>query len=308
MFAPYRRWATLRHLRRGQWVGLLFVAPAVILFAIFGVYVVVYGFLLSFARWNGFSPDWTWVGVENYIALLGGNPAVSPKVAQATVNTLVGMLVLPIVVLVLGLALALLVNSVRRLRGLIRTVYFIPFVTTGIAVYYAWRFMYQPDGAVNAVLRALGLHSFAPVDGFLGNTTTALAAVIAVQVWSNVPIAMLLFLTGLQTIPDGVIEAARVDGASTVRTIWTIIVPLLNPVTALVMVIMLREALQNYQLYLLMTNGGPVDASNTLGLQSYSFAFGSVTDLGFSSALGWLLAAVAIILAIVNLRVLRSRQ
>jgi len=297
-----------RRRRRGRWVGLLFVAPAAVLFAIFGVYTVVYGFLLSFARWNGFSPDWTWTGLSNYADLLGANPAVSPVIAKAAGNTLVGMVVLPIVVIVIGLALALLLNSITRLRAVLRTVYFIPFVTTGIAVYYAWRFMYQPDGVVNAVLDALGLHSLAPSDGFLGTTSTALGAVIAVQVWSNVPIAMLLFLTGLQTIPESVVEAAHVDGASGFRTVWSIIVPLLNPVTALVVVIMLRESLQNFQLYLLMTNGGPVNASNTLGLQTYAFAFGRTTDLGYASALGWLLAVAAIVLAVINLRILRSRQ
>lgn len=306
--AARKRRTTVRRLRRGWWVGLVFVAPATVLFAVFGVYTVVYGFLLSFARWNGFSPDWEWTGFGNYIALLGGNPAVSPKIAQASLNTLVGMIVLPVVVILIGFVLALLLNSIRRLRAVIRTVYFIPFVTTGIAVYYAWRFMYQPDGAVNTVLDALGLHALSQPDGFLGNTTTALGAVIAVQIWSNVPIAMLLYLTGLQTIPESVVEAARVDGASGLRTTWSVVLPLLNPITALVVIIQLREALQNFQLYLLMTNGGPVDASNTLGLQTYTFAFGNSSDLGYASALGWLLAIVAIILAIVNLRILRSRQ
>lgn len=299
---------TVRRPRRGWWVGLLFVAPATILFAVFGVYTIVYGFLLSFARWNGFAPDWDWVGLQNYIDLLGGNPAVSPTIGQASINTLIGMIVLPIVVTIIGFLLALLLNSIRRLRSLMRTIYFVPFVTTGIAVYYAWRFMYEPDGAVNAVLNALGLHALAQPDGFLGNTGTALGAVIAVQVWSNVPIAMLLYLTGLQTVPDSVIEAAKVDGASGPRTIWSVVLPLLNPITALVLVIQLREALQNYQLYLLMTNGGPVNATNTLGLQTYTFGFGPTSDLGYASAVGWLLAIVAIVLAVVNLRILRSRQ
>lgn len=304
---PKRR-TSVRRLGRGWWVGLLFVAPATVLFGVFGVYTVVYGFLLSFARWNGFSPNWEWTGLGNYIALLGGNPAVSPKILQASGNTLVGMVILPVLVIAIGFALAVLVNSIRRLRALMRTVYFIPFVTTGIAVYYAWRFMYQPDGAVNSVLDAVGLHGLSQPNGFLGNTTTALGAVIAVQVWSNVPIAMLLYLTGLQTIPDSVVEAARIDGASSWRTTWSVVLPLLNPITALVVIVELREALQNFQLYLLMTNGGPVDASNTLGLQTYSFAFGNTADLGYASALGWLLAVVAIILAVINLRILRSRQ
>jgi multiple sugar transport system permease protein len=305
--SPRGRRTLFRRPRRGWWVGLVFVAPALILFAIFGVYTVVFGFLLSFARWNGFS-DWDWTGLGNYIALLGGNPLVSPTVVQAALNTLVGMIVLPIVVVVLGLVLAVLLNSIRRLRGFLRTVYFVPFVTTGIAVYYAWRFMYQPDGVVNAILNGLGLHVLSQPNGFIGNTATSLGAVIAVQVWSNVPIAMLLFLTGLQTIPESVVEAARVDGASALRTTWSVVLPLLNPVTALVIIIQLREALQNFQLYLLMTNGGPVNSSNTLGLQTYTFAFGASPDEGYASALGWLLAIVAIILAVVNLRVLRSRQ
>jgi multiple sugar transport system permease protein len=123
-----------------------------------------------------------------------------------------------------------------------------------------------------------------------------------------VPIAMLFYLTGLQTLPESVIEAARIDGASGLRTTWSIVLPLLNPTTALIVIIELREALQNFQLYLLMTNGGPVNSSNTLGLQTYSYAFGATNDLGYASALGWILAIAAVILAVINLRIFRSKQ
>lgn len=301
-----RRLSGRRSSRR--WVGLLFVLPAVVLFAVFGVYTVVYGFLLSFARWDGLSPDWSWTGLQNYFDLLGANKVIGPRVIESAGHTLFVMIALPVAVVAIGLALALLLNSVRRFRAMIRTVYFIPFVTTGIAVYYAWRFMYQPDGAVNAILNAIGMHALTQPNGFTGNANSALAAVTAVLIWSNVPIAMLLFLTGLQTLPDSVIEAARVDGAGPFRTLWSVILPLLNPITALVVIIELREALQNYQLFLLMTNGGPLNSTNTLGLQTYSLGFGANTDLGYASALGWLLAAIAVILAVVNLRILRSRQ
>ena len=282
--------------------------PAVVLFAVFGVYTVVYGFLLSFARWNGLSPDWKWVGFENFIDLLGSNKLVAPNISQAAGHTIVVMVVLPIAVVIIGLALAMLLNSIRRLKGFLRTVYFLPFVTSGIAVFYAWRFMYQPGGSINSILEFLGLDWLAQPNGFLGSADSALAAVIVVMAWSNVPIAMLLYLTGLQTIPESVIEAARIDGASGLRTTWSVTLPLLNPITALVVIIGLREALQNYQMFLLMTNGGPVNSTNTLGLQTYSFAFGATSDLGYASALGWLLAVVAVILAVISLRVLRSRS
>ena len=181
-------------------------------------------------------------------------------------------------------------------------------MTSGIAVFYAWRFMFEPDGSINAILKGVGLSALAQPTGFLGNPGSSLGSVIAVLVWSNVPLAMLLYLTGLQTIPDSVIEAARIDGASSFRTTWSVTLPLLNPITALIVIIELREALQNFQVFLLMTNGGPVNSTNTLGLQTYTFAFGASSDLGYASALGWMLAIVAVVLAVVNLRVLRSRQ
>ncbi|NJC24466.1 ABC-type sugar transport system permease subunit [Arthrobacter pigmenti] len=264
--------------------------------------------MLSFARWDGFSPDWQWTGLSNYTDLLGGDIARSPQVVNAAAQTLVGMVVVPIAVPLIGLLLALLLNSIRRMRALMRTVYFLPYVTTGIAVFYAWRFMYEPNGAVNGILNAVGLDFLSQPDGFLGNVNTALGAVVVVQVWSAVPIAMLLYLTGLQTIPDSVIEAARIDGATSARTVWSIILPLLNPITALVVILQLREAFQNYQVYLLMTNGGPVDSTTTLGLLTYNYGFGAPSDFGYASALGWMLALAAVVLAIVSFRILRSRQ
>ncbi|GAB3141934.1 carbohydrate ABC transporter permease [Marisediminicola antarctica] len=304
--APRRR-ASSRRLG-GRFTGLLFVAPAAALFAVFGVYTIVYGFSLSFARWNGFSPNWTWTGIQNYLDLLGANPPLATSVRVASQNTLVVMVVLPIAVSAIGLVLAVLLNSIRRFRALLRTVYFLPYVTTGIAVFYAWRFVYEPNGSLNAILSGLGLTSLVQRDGFLGNPFTSLAAVLFVLIWANVPIAMLLYLTGLQTIPESVVEAARVDGASTFRTLRSVILPLLNPITALVIIIQLREALQNFQVFLLMTNGGPVDSTQVLSLRTYQLAFDQASDLGYASALGWMLAAVAIVLAVINLRILRSRQ
>lgn len=302
-----RRRIPSRRLIRRRAIGLLFVLPAAVLFAVFGVYTIIYGLLLSLARWNGFSPTWTFVGIDNFVDIFGGNHLVSDEVTQAGWNTLTVMVLLPVTVVVIGLVLALMLNSVPRLRSFLRTVYFIPFVTAGIAVYYAWRFIYEPDGALNAVLFAIGLDAIAQPEGFLGSVDSALVAVTAVLIWSNVPIAMLLYLTGLQTVPDSIVEAARVDGAGRARIAWSILLPLLNPITALIIIIQLREALQNFQLFLLMTNGGPVNATNTLGLQTYKFAFGQTYDLGYASALGWALAIAAILLAAVNLRILRNR-
>lgn len=281
--------------------------PAVALFAVFGAYTVGYGFLLSFARWNGISPNWTWVGLRNFTDLFSSDPSVTPTIRAGIRVTITVMVALPVSVLVISFPLAALLNSITRLRTFLRTLFFLPYVTAGVAVYYAWRFMYDPQGIVNAVLKAVGLGSLSQADGYLGNPDTALVACVVVLVWANVPLGILLYLAGLQTVPDSVLEAAKIDGASTVRTMWSVVLPLLNPITALIVVIELREALQNFQLFLLLTNGGPVDRTNTLGLQTYQYAFGAHPDLGLASALGWSLTAVAIVLAAVNFVVLRRR-
>jgi multiple sugar transport system permease protein/raffinose/stachyose/melibiose transport system permease protein len=263
---------------------------------------------LSFARWNGYSPNWTWTGLDNYKNILYANEVQSASIRAAGKNTLIVMIALPFTVIVIGLILALLLNSIRRFRTFLRTLIFLPYVTSGIAMFYAWTFIYQPDGSANSILKLIGLDRFAQPNGFLGNTSSSLASVIVVMIWSSVPIAMLLYLTGLQTITESVVEAAKVDGASTLRIAFSIILPLLNPITALILVMQLGAALQNFTVFLLMTDGGPINSTQVLSLKTYGYAFSNTPDLGTASALGWLLAVVAIILTLVNFRILRSRR
>jgi ABC-type sugar transport system permease subunit len=203
--------------------------------------------------------------------------------------------------------LAVLLNSVRRLRTLIRSVYFVPQVTAGIAVYFAWQYILQPDGAVNALLGSLGLGSLRQPQGFLGNTATALPTLIVITVWSAVPVCMILYLAGLQSIDPALIEAAHLDGAGPWRVTRNIVWPLVRPITAIVVLLSVRDSLQGFQTFLIMTNGGPGNHTNVLGLEVYRLAFLSQLEptLGLSSALGWMLFVAALILAAINLRVLR---
>lgn len=302
---PARR----RHRLRESLTGYAFILPATVLFSVLGVYTVGYGFLLSLARWNGFTEDWTWVGLDNYLDVLYRDPALAPLVRDASVNTALVMVGVPVLAIAVGLPIALALNRIRRLRTTLRTVFFLPFVTTGIAVFYAWTYVLQPTGSLNAVLGALGLGSLRQPQGFLGNPATALPTLIAVLAWSSIPVAILLYLAALQSIDPAIIDAARVDGASGWRVTTSVIWPLLRPTTAAVVLLNLRDALQGFQIFLIMTNGGPAGATNVLGLQAYRWAFFSDLrpTLGLASALGWLLFVVAVLLAAVNLRMLRSR-
>jgi multiple sugar transport system permease protein/raffinose/stachyose/melibiose transport system permease protein len=289
--------------------GYAFVLPALILFAVMGLYTLGYSLLLSFARWNGFSPKWIWVGLDNYLDVLFRDPNVAPYVQDAAVQTVVVMIAVPILAVVAGLPLAIALNRITFLRTTLRTVFFLPFVTTGIAVFYAWTYVLQPQGSLNWLLESLGLGTLAQPQGFLGNPATALPTLIVVMAWSSIPIAILLYLTGLQAIDPAVLDAAKVDGASGIRTTTSIIWPLLRPITAAVVLLNLRDALQGFQMFLLMTNGGPGGQTNVLGLEVYKQAFFKELrpTLGIASALGWLLFVAAVILATVNIRMLRSR-
>jgi multiple sugar transport system permease protein len=300
---------TSRRRVREALTGYAFVLPAAALFGLMGVYTVGYGLALSFARWNGFTKNWLWVGFDNYLDILYRDPALAPLVQDAAVNTVLVMIGVPVLSVVIGLPIALALNRIRFLRTTMRTVFFLPYVTTGIAVFYAWTYVLAPTGSLNAVLGALGLGSLQQPQGFLGNPSTALPTLIAVSAWSSIPVAILLYLAALQSIDGEVLDAARVDGASGWRVTTSVIWPLLRPTTAAVVLLGLRDALQGFQVFLLMTNGGPGGTTNVLGLQAYKWAFFSDLrpTLGLASALGWVLFVAAVLLAAVNLRMLRSR-
>jgi multiple sugar transport system permease protein len=287
--------------------GLAFVAPAIVLFAVMGVYTIGYGFSLSFATWNGFTPSWDWVGLGNYADLLWRSPVYAPQVQHAALNTLWVMIAVPLLTVLVSFPLALLLNSVRRLKTVLRSVYFLPYVTAGIAVYFAWQYILQPDGAINLLLRSLGLGSLQQPQGFLGNPSTALPALIVITIWSAVPVAMLLYLAGLQSVDPALIEAAQIDGAGWGRISRSVLWPLLKPITAVVVLLNLRDSLQNFQTFLILTNGGPGDHTNVLGLEAYKLAFLKqlAPTLGLASALGWLLFIAALVFAVANQRVLR---
>ena len=287
--------------------GLTFVAPAILLFAVMGVYTIGYGFSLSFATWNGFTPSWDWVGLGNYADLLWRSPVYAPQVQHAALNTLWVMIAVPLLTVLVSFPLALLLNSVRRLKTVLRSVYFLPYVTAGIAVYFAWQYILQPDGAINLLLRSLGLGSLQQPQGFLGNPSTALPALIVITIWSAVPVAMLLYLAGLQSVDPALIEAAQIDGAGWWRISRSVLWPLLKPITAVIVLLNLRDSLQNFQTFLIITNGGPGDHTNVLGLEAYKLAFLKqlAPTLGLASALGWLLFIAALVFAVANQRVLR---
>jgi len=238
------------------------------------------------------------VGLENYVDLLG-----DPLFRKVAVNT--ALYVVLGVPLTMGLALAVAVglNGVQRLRGLFRVGYYLPVVTSIVAVSVVWKFLYRDEGGMlNAVLAGVG------VDGpaWLDNPTTALPAVVVMSAWRNLGTLMVIFLAGLQTVPKEMTEAAEVDGAGAWRRFRFITLPMLRPTLLFGAVITGIGYLQFFEEAFVMTQGGPLDATRSVTYFTFDqFSFG---NYGYASAASYLLFLAVVVLTAVQFRLLRPKD
>ncbi|MBC8164074.1 MAG: sugar ABC transporter permease [Roseiflexaceae bacterium] len=316
--APVRkrsRWLAVAHANS----GVLFVLPAVLLFLVFGLYPVIYSFVLSFFRWNGFSgfsilpfacvaPTCSFVGFDNFKEFLFANPITAGMFRQAIWRDMFLLTTVTGGTIVLALPIALALNQGVRGQSLFRMLIMLPMVTAGIAVYYVWTFIYQPDGLLNSVLQMVGLGAIGAKQGWLGTSSLALPSVAVVLIWSSVPAAVIFYLAGLQTINAELYEAARLDGANSWHLLLHITWPLLLPITIIIVISTLNAIIQSsYQTIYLMTNGGPAGSTTTTGLMVFNYGFGDQRDLGVASAMAWMLFLALAVITMVNLRVFRSR-
>jgi ABC-type sugar transport system permease subunit len=299
--------------------GFLFILPAMLIFLVFGLYTVIYSFALSFFRWNGFGvfsilplaceePACAFVGLRNFQEFLYANPTQSQFFWKAFENNIIIAVFVTVGTILIALPLAMALNRAVRGQSLYRTLMLLPMVTAGIAVYYAWSFIYQPIGVLNSILETLGLGALQAKQGWLGQPNTALLSLMIVMIWGAVPSAMILYLAGLQTIERELYEAAIIDGASAWHLLWRITWPLLRPITVIIVITSLNRALQEYEMVYLMTNGSPAGHTEVVGLQIFNYGFGDQRQLGMASAMSWMLFALAFIVALINMRFFRSKE
>lgn len=271
----------------------LFLAPALLFFAVLFFYPLANELLTSLytgAQAESFS------GLGNYARAF-----TDPQARHSflvTVEYAVGVLVLSIV---LGVALATALNQGLRGRVVMRGVLLVPYLTSMAIVGLLWRNILDPEvGVLNRLLLAVGL----PTQGWLN--THPLATLVALAAWQQVGYTTLLFLAGMQGIPETYYEAARVDGAGPWRRFTSITLPLLTPTTLFVSVIGVISALQEFTLPYIVTGGGPGDATDLFVFRTYNTAF-KFRDFGYASALSYLLLVVILVLSVVQLRVGRRR-
>ncbi|HET7553509.1 MAG TPA: sugar ABC transporter permease [Gemmatimonadaceae bacterium] len=284
-------------------VGRLFVLPALVLITLFFFVPVAAAFLLSFTDFDiyaiGNLSNARVVGLRNYIQLFH-NPVFWTAVGNTFYFALVGG---PLTVAA-SLGAALLVNAKAvRLKGFFRTVYFVPFVTTLVAVAIVWRYLYHPRyGLLNYMLGWAGI---SPID-WLGDPRWAMPAIILLAVWKNFGYNMLIFIAGLQAVPDELYEAARIDGAGALRQFRSVTLPMLGPTFFFVGVVTMIGYFQLFAEPYVMTQGGPLQATTSLVLFMYTEGF-RWWRMGNAAAIAFLLFVIILAWTLIQFRLERRR-
>ncbi|MBC8075993.1 MAG: sugar ABC transporter permease [Chloroflexales bacterium] len=276
--------------RREEMLFYLFISPWIIGFVLFGAGPIIGSFVLSFTDWSLLTPP-KWVGLDNFRRLLSDR-----FVSIALFNTIyygVGSVVLGVIV---SFLLALLLNQKVHGQALFRTAFYLPSVVSGIAVALLWINIFNPDfGLLNQALRTLGV---ANPPGWLVSPQWAMPALIVMSVWGAGG-SMVIYLAGLQSIPEHLYEAASIDGAGPWGKFWNVTVPMMSPIIFFNLIVGFITSLQAFVQILIMTNGGPANATLVYGLYLYRNAF-TFIKMGYASALSWVLFVVIIAITIVQ--------
>jgi multiple sugar transport system permease protein len=293
--------AAERQEARAAW---FFLAPALTLIAVFFFVPVIAGFVISLTDFDVYAigtPETArFVGIENYVRTL-----TSPEFWNALKNTLYFVLVGGPLSVAVSLGAALLLNArLVRFRSLFRTIYFAPVVTTIVAVAIVWRYLYHPHyGLLNFFLGALGI---APID-WLGDPTWAMPAIILLAVWKNFGYNMLIFVAGLQSIPEDLYEAAAVDGAGRWRQFFHITLPGLAPTFLFVGVTTMIAYFQLFAEPYVMTQGGPLRSTTSVVLLMYEQGF-RWWRMGIASSIAFILLAITLAGTLIQTRLQGDRR
>ena len=278
-----------------------FLAVPTVFYVVVRFYPTANAILVSFQDWNLLGAR-TWTGLDNYIKLF--NDPVFWKVFK---NTFLYLIIGTPLSLVIAFLIAYQIDKVRFMHGTIRALYFLPFMTSAVAMAWVWRWFYQPVpiGVFNNALATFGI----PQIEFLNSTTNALPAILAPAVWAGLGFWISIFMAGLRAIPQTYYEAARIDGVSPMATLWEITLPLLKPTIVFLVVFSSIGFLRIFdQVFNMTTNnpGGPLNSTKPLVLMIYETAF-TRYDMGYAAAQTVVLFLVLLAVSLLQLRILRDR-
>ena len=285
--APRATSAKRSRLRREYLLFFVFVAPNFFLLGVFSYWPLIYQAYLSLTRWDMIAPRKVFIGLNNYRYMFSAT-----EFYQVLFNTFYFTTAILVGSIVLGLALALLLNQRLRGRTVARAIIFAPYVLSGAAIGLVWAYIFDP---VYGLMRVFLNFFYIVSPNWLADTRWAMPAVIIVYLWKNVGYSAVIYLAGLQNISQDMYEAAKVDGANDWQQFWNITVPQLSPVTFFISVTTILFSIQAFDIISVMTGGGPVNATTTLVWYLYQQGFVAFRA-GLAAAAGMLLFVLMLLI------------
>jgi multiple sugar transport system permease protein len=284
---------------RQNWAGYLFVAPATLYLLTFSFIPMGLAIWLSLHRWNLLKSDHPFVGWNNYREALA-----DPFFRNACWNTFRFALMSVPAGMIFALAVAILVNQKLRGMAFFRTLFYIPAVSSGVAISMVWLWILMPqDGLINRMVRLFGGEG---ATDFLNSTTWAMPALVLMSMWIGLGPRMVIFLAGLQAIPQSLYEAAEMDGAGPWRRFWHVTVPMLAPTTLFVLVTSTIAAFQLFTQVYIMTRGGPRRTTDVVVYHIYREAWQRF-EIGMAAAQSYLLFLAILIVAVLQFWLMRRQ-
>lgn len=299
MHPPGRR--RKKNLESHRVAAFLFLSPALLFFSVFFVFPLLATVYLSFHEWDLLGPalEAPNVGLRHYIEIWEDKTFV-----RSLTNTFLFVLANLVFMPALALGVAYLLNEVKIIPWFWRLLFFLPVVTSAVAMSLVWQYIFDPNyGPLNALLKAFGLRPL----GWIMDPDLSLVSIIIVMLWQGIGYHAIIYLAGLQGIPEDYYEAAKIDGAGAARRFFHITLPLLKPTSVFVFVMVAINAFQAFTQFYVITNGGPMDSSNVLGLYIYKNAF-EFLNMGKASAMSVVMFALVIFISVVQIKWLRNRD
>ncbi len=278
-----------------------FLIPALAFFLIFWIYPVLQLFYYSITDFNGINYDFDFVGFKNYVKVLSNG-----TLTNSMKNTLIYAVVTVVISNILGLAIAMILNTKIKLKGLFRTCAYFPALFSAIVVGFIWSYVYMPEAGMLANLISM-LGGDGAAFNPLGNYRTALFAIAFVEIWKGFGTTMIIYLAGLQTVDESLLEAASIDGCTEWQKIRFVKLPLISATITINVILSVIAGLKAFDYSFIMTNGGPGKSTKTLMFQVYETAF---TDqkMGRASAFSVLAFAFIIIVTVLMLIYMNKKE
>ena len=278
----------------------LFIVPAFIIYTVLMIIPIIGAFGLSFTDWNGISADYDFVGIQNYLSMLS-----DARLGNAVAVTLKITVTVVLVVNILGLFIAILLSQAGKLTNIFRSVFFLPYVLSTVAISFIWLAILSYTGVLNSLLEIIGLGDL--INDYIGNAPNAIKSICIIEIWRTLGFHMVLYLASIQTVPRDLYEACIVDGGNKWQQFRYVTLPMIVPGITISVIMSIMTEMKQYDIVKVITNGGPGYSTETITYNIVTQAFGN-NMLGYSSAIAVFLFVIIAAISVLQIQLSKKLE